>query len=505
MRHGLRSPSARALALASLTLTAAQSLGCWAVHHREADVDRSPVVNTGAGASIIYPGQNAPAHPGNYHPREAGYGQGVMAGPGAAQSATGPGAQRYAANTPGAQPGAPATSYPLPPNAVASGVAVPPPEYGSGSASSSGSGAPRGSNISMLGGTEIEETEHVKVNEEPKWLKYLALPFALIAAPIQYGADAAAGKPAPAPTVPRNDSQPRPELQTAPAVTDYETARLQGIDRELDERARSAGTPTADAPSASGAAPGPSGSSFSDELAALRRRANPAPAPAVATAAVPPAPRSASTPAPAPTRAPVAAASAAATTGQVDRDGDGRTDHWITRENGAIAREEFDENFDGRPDRTLIYDPVSHEVVQIEEDTNFDGKTDAWTALRGGKVIGRRVDSNGDGQIDAWSIYRDGVITRLERDSNGDGFRDQVAFYENGKLVREERDDDGDGRTDLISYFDANEKVERVEEDSNGDGKMDVVSHYEGGRLVRREVLDPSVLGLAPHDQTGRD
>jgi hypothetical protein len=34
--------------------------------------------------------------------------------------------------------------------------------------------------------------------------------------------------------------------------------------------------------------------------------------------------------------------------------------------------------------------------VSIEEDTNFDGRSDAWTALRGGQVVGRRVDSNGD-------------------------------------------------------------------------------------------------------------
>ena len=46
---------------------------------RERDIDRAPVVNHGAGATIIYPGQSAPPHPGNYHPREAGYGQGVMA------------------------------------------------------------------------------------------------------------------------------------------------------------------------------------------------------------------------------------------------------------------------------------------------------------------------------------------------------------------------------------------------------------------------------------------
>jgi antitoxin component YwqK of YwqJK toxin-antitoxin module len=481
----------RALAIATVTLTAAQTLGCWAIHNVDRDVDRSPVVNTGAGATIIYPGQNAPQHPGNYHPREAGYGQGALAAPGVTQSASGPAGSRYAASG----PPAPAPSYPLPPNAVAAGVAVPPPEYASGSASQRGSAAPRGAGMAMLGGTEIEETKHIKVDEEPKFLKYLGLPFAVIAAPFKYGADKIAGDPKPGPAVPRNDTQPRPMVQPANATADYETARLRDMQRELDQRAVP-GTAVASAP-----APGaPSGSSFADELAALRRRANPAPAPAQA-----PAPSAAPAPPVAAARPVAPTAASGAAIGQVDRNGDGRTDHWITRENGAIAREEFDENFDGRPDRALVYDPASHEVVQIEEDTNFDGRTDAWTALRGGQVVGRRVDDNGDGQVDSWSTYRAGAITRLERDTNGDGFRDRVAYYQDGRLAREERDDDGDGRTDLISYFDANEHVSRVEEDANDDGEMDVVSYYEDGRLARREVLDTSVLGAAPRSGPERE
>jgi hypothetical protein len=482
----------RALAIASLTLMAAQSLGCWAINNREGDLDRSPVVNTGAGASIIYPGQAAPAHPGNYHPREAGYGQGVMApNPGAPPSGSAPGAvPGYAPPAQNGRAPAPTSgSYPVPAGAVAPQVAVPPPEYGS--ARSSGSAAPRGSNITMLGGAEIEETQHVKINEEPKFLKYLALPFAVLAAPIKYGADKVAGEPVAGPPVPRNESQPRPELQTAPAQTDYETARLQDIDRELAQRERPGAAPTPGATPAPGSAPRANGSSFSDELAALRRRASPTPAPAPA-----PAPVLAAAP-------PVSAAPpAAAPTGQVDRDGDGRTDHWITRESGAITREALDENFDGNPDRTVLYDPGSHEAVLIEEDANFDGKSDTWTALRGGQVVGRRVDGNGDGQVDSWSLYQGGVITRLERDKNGDGFRDHVATYQAGRLAREERDDNGDGRTDLISYFDGGEQLARVEEDSNGDGEMDVVSYYEGGRLVRREVLDASVLGSGTHSGT---
>ena len=489
----------RALALATVALTAAQSLGCWAVHNVDRDIDRSPVVNTGAGATIIYPGQNAPLHPGNYHPREAGYGQGVTPAPapGTAQTSSGPNGTRYAASG----PPAPATSYPLPANTVAPGVAVPPPEYSSANGSST-STAPRGAGMAMLGGTEVEETQHVKIDEEPKFLKYLALPFVVAAAPFKYGADKVAGAPEPAPAIPRNDTQPRPTMNPAVTTTDYETARLQDMERELAQRAAPGGAPAAyPAPPP---APGASGSSFASELAALRQRAHPAPVATATVTAPTPAPVRATAPAPAPVvdaPAPVAAAPSAAT-GQVDRNGDGRTDHWITRENGAIAREVFDEDFDGRPDRTLVYDATSHEVVQIEEDTNFDGKVDAWTALRGGQVIGRRTDDNGDGQVDGWSSYKAGVITRLERDANGDGFRDHVAYYQNGRLAREERDDDGDGRTDLISYYDANERVERTEEDSNGDGEMDVVSYYQDGRLARREVLDASVLSAGPRPET---
>src|SRR5262245_43384696 len=223
--------------------------------------------------------------------------------------------------------------------------------------------------MAMLCGTEVEETQHVKIDEEPKFLKYLALPFAVVAAPFKYGADQIAGKPEPAPELPRNESQPRPTVTPAATTTDYETARLQDVERELAQRAAANGA--ASAPATPGVAASPAGSSFAGELAALRRRATPAPAPAPAIVATAPAPR----PAPVAVAAatPVAAPPTGAT-GQVDRNGDGRTDQWITRENGAIVREVFDEDFDGRPDRTLIYDPASHEVVQIEEDTNFDGK-----------------------------------------------------------------------------------------------------------------------------------
>jgi len=474
-----RPPRTRLALTLCAALAAGPILGCWAVHKRTSDTDRAPVVNTGAGASIIMPGQAPPAHPGNHHPREAGYGAVPAPSQPPAPQAPSPGGASRSASGPD-----PYGRTPAPP----AGGQSPPPQGAPGYGSRSGSAGSGGGGVTMLGGSQIEETRHVKVNEEPQWMKYVMLPFAVVAAPFKYAADEVRGEPDAGPAVPRNEDQPRPAVRQAPPPMDYESARLQRMEQELARRETA--SPAAE-PHTTRTAPEPGAGGIADELAALRRRAaepsQPAPAPERA-----PAPRSASSsPAPRPGAAPAPDAAS----GRVDRDGDGRTDHWIHREDGRMTRERFDENFDGRPDRTLVYAPDAHEVVRIDEDTDFDGRVDSWTTFRDGRVTGRRVDEDGDGHVDTWSFYRDGTITRLERDADGDGFRDHVARYEEGRLVREERDDDADGRADLVKHYDGSERVTRVEEDSDGDGRMDVVSHYEGGRLKRREVLDASVLG----------
>ena len=352
----------------------------------------------------------------------------------------------------------PSGSYPVPAGAVAPQVAVPPPEYGVGQREAAADRlAPARLGITMLGGAEIEET---RAREGQRGAEVPEVPRAAVRgarAPFKYGADKVGRRP--------RARARRCRATTASRGPSSQTARR--ADRLRDRappghgaRARAARSARAPRPRRARPAPGRrperDGSSFADELAALRARARRRERAAARRRHRARAPRPVASPRHRRVVGP--RRRAAAPTGQVDRDGDGRTDHWITRENGAIAREAFDENFDGKPDRTLIYDPGSHEVVSIEEDANFDGSSDAWTALRGGQVVGRRVDANGDGQVDSWSLYRGGVITRLERDTNGDGFRDHVADYQDGRLAREERDDDGDGRTDLISYFDGGEQ-----------------------------------------------
>ena len=489
----------RSAALVLVFATSLVSLGCMSINKREHDVDRAPVVTTGAGATILYPGRSV-AMPPSVHPREVG----VPVAPGASSgsgSSTGYPPSQPAPQGYPPQPGTPPQSGAPAPQAQGyppSGAPGYTPEYAPPQP------APGGGGLTMLGGTSIEEDRHARIDEEPLYFKYLALPFAVVAAPFKYVYEKARGEHEPGPPVPTLDKTAQPPQPSA-APQDYETRQLQEMERQLAQQQPQAATPPQSAapPSAPPAPPvARSGApSLADELSMLRQPATPviaayapgsAPAPAPAPSAAPATPAASPPPSPAPARP--TPAGVAGASGEVDRNGDGRPDQWIFRANGDVAREVFDEDFDGRPDRTLIYDPTSHEVVAIEEDSDHDGQVDTWTAFQKGQVLRRRIDSNGDGQVDTWESYRDGQLVRIERDTDGDGFRDRISYYEQGRLAREEEDDDGDGRIEMTRYYDASEKLLRVEEDTNGDGQIDVVSHYEGGKLTSREILDPSML-----------
>ncbi len=78
--------------LAALTI---QISGCLGYNNTTFDLERTPIINTGAGATIIYPGQGPPAMPGSVP-------QGQYAPPGSSpQNAPGP---QYAPSPQYAQP-----------------------------------------------------------------------------------------------------------------------------------------------------------------------------------------------------------------------------------------------------------------------------------------------------------------------------------------------------------------------------------------------------------------
>jgi hypothetical protein len=419
--------------LVSVLAVCAAAPGCF-FSNIEQDIDRTPVMDAGAGASILMPGESAPMIVPS-----AGRPGSVAAPPGSPDPATATQGSRT-------QTGGPAAS------------AGPP--------------------ISMLGGTHVDEERHLSAREEPVWWKYLALPFAVVAAPFKLAADSASSPAEPGPPVPEQAPQ-QPAPVQAPPRLDYETARMQQLERELDQRV--APEPVA--------APRPSAqTSIADELAALER------VPAAGRPATPDAaPQRPETPWPAastPASPQASLVPPSPADGIVDRNGDGRIDQWIYREQGEIARRVLDDDFDGRADRSFLYDRATQQLVRVEEDTNQDGAVDAWSEYREGQIQRRRADADHDGAVDTWTLYQDGQTLRHEQDATGDGFRDRVGFYREGRLEHDEVDTNGDGRPDLFNQYDDREQVVRREEDTDFDGQLDRVSHFESGKLARREIID---------------
>jgi hypothetical protein len=465
--------------------------GCFAFGQRNHDIDHTPIVNAGAGATILMPGQQAPIyHPGG---QSSGPSGGYLSYPQAGTAAVPSGSVPIAApvwpsggSTSGSQSG--------------SGLGGPSTYHSSSQPGSPAAGAPSGS-VTFIGGAESNEVEHLTYNEEPSWFKYAMLPFAVVAAPFGYAAEKLAGDPQPGPEVPRSitpvprgpapppvqelpgRSAPAPQAQLSP--TSYDAQRLAELDRELSAPARQS----------PGGAPARS-AAIAAELAALRSRG----------AHAPTAPRATSEPSsvvapPLPTQARSASAALQphAAEGRVDRNGDGRPDQWLERSGNGLARELRDDDFDGRAELSVDYDPATGEVRLVEEDQNGDGAPDTWTDYRGGRPLAQRRDSDFDQRVDTWTSYSGGEITRIERDTNADGSPDRVAYYSAGRLVREEIDQDRDGRFDQTLRYDDEQRLATREEDTDGDGQIDVISHYEGGRLVRRELATESrVQGSAP-------
>ena len=460
-------------------LCLAACLGC-AYSNVKTDGDRHPVVNTGVGATILYPGQG-PAMPAAHPAYQL---------PGGAPAPGQPGARG-----PHGQP------LPAPAGSRTIG-GTPSSNVQQGPGSSAGSSG--GGGITFIGGTDMDMDGHRESRQEPRWLKYLLAPFALAAYPFVAIHNAVTGDDGPPPARPAAG----PSAATSPprgpvdVQTEYEQSQLQALESELAGQPGSqpaVGYVNQPAPAPRRERLAPAGDSISAELAALQRGIPPRMA---GESATPRQARNAQTMRSEPEVSRVEQqtqsapkASAVDHPGGVadqvtDRSGDGRPDHWIYRHDGKVVRELFDEDADGAPDRHVFYQGETGEKSREEEDTNLDGQIDSWLEYRNGQMIRHRRDTNGDGFLDTWSFYRNGELTRQERDLDADGFRDRVAFYQAGLLAREEDDRNGDGRPDRVTLFDEQERIRQRDEDRNSDGVVDFRSFYSEGRLIRRELVD---------------
>ena len=195
-------------------------------------------------------------------------------------------------------------------------------------------------------------------------------------------------------------------------------------------------------------------------------------------------------------RAAAAAVRVAGARGEVDRDGDGRTDQWIFREAATISRELFDEDFDGRPDRTLHLRPGQPRGRSRSKRTRTTtAASTPGSRSQNGAITRRRVDEDGDGQVDTWEL----LPRRPARAARARHQRRRLPRPHQLLPGRPTRARGGGRRRRRPrprrrATTTPRRRSSRVEEDADGDGKVDVVSHYDGGRLTSREILDTSLL-----------
>jgi hypothetical protein len=400
----LRSKRSRA-ALATL-LCLPGAAGCF-YSRRAADVDTNPTVDTGMGASILMPGQSAPA-------------LGVPGGSGPAAESAG--------STPEPRP-----------------------------------------RITMIGGSSIDKERHETGKEDPLLFKALTVPFAVLAAPFAAAADALRGDPEPGPPVPQQAPERPAAPPPAPPPLDYETQQLQVMERELERRAPPAGA-AAPPPQSAAAGTAPAGAppSIADELADLQR-APQAPQLARAAVAVPleaaPGPLAARG-----AQAPADGIVDRDEDGRIDlwiyrqdgeivrktldQDFDGRPDTTLHYDPAThrLSRAEEDSDRDGATDSWTDY--REGQVARRRADSDGDGTVDTWTFYRDGEVSRHERDTSGDGFRDRVGFYAGGRLVREEEDHDGDGRADVTLHYdEREQVLRREEDSDGDGRVDVISHY----------------------------------------------------
>jgi hypothetical protein len=132
---------------------------------------------------------------------------------------------------------------------------------------------------------------------------------------------------------------------------------------------------------------------------------------------------------------------------EIDLNFDGRVD--ITRmfgEDGKIAREQHDFDFDGRLDQMSFYE--GGVLVRKQLDTNFDSMSDTWVWCTGPMIARLERDRHHSGRVDTWEQYQSGLLSAVHYDHNNDGRPDRWETYKGGLLTEIANDMDLDGKPD---------------------------------------------------------
>jgi len=146
-----------------------------------------------------------------------------------------------------------------------------------------------------------------------------------------------------------------------------------------------------------------------------------------------------------------------------DSNGDGRPDQISHHEGRKSARMiEIDQDFDGGTDRWEYYDDAG--VLEKVGVSRRGGPPDIWSFPGpDGKPARTEYDEDGDGRVDRTEILREGQIERLELDADRDGRPDRWQEWAGGRLTLETLDTDGDGRPDRRITFGDDGRVQDFE------------------------------------------
>ena len=144
---------------------------------------------------------------------------------------------------------------------------------------------------------------------------------------------------------------------------------------------------------------------------------------------------------------------------------------------------EVDTNRNGSPDVFNYYRERADAprlLVKKEVDLNGDGQVDVISYFDGeGALEKEETDEDFDNRFDKTDYYREGRRVMQEIDTDHDSRPNIFKYYAKSdaggmRITHEERDEDGNGLIDFWMRFDVNGSVVKTGRDTNGDGKMDV-------------------------------
>jgi hypothetical protein len=148
---------------------------------------------------------------------------------------------------------------------------------------------------------------------------------------------------------------------------------------------------------------------------------------------------------------------------EFDGNGDGRTDAVAHYDGDRVARRvDVDTDFDGRPDRFEEYDALGR--LARTGVARHGSAPDLWVVPGpDGQEARREYDDDGDGRVDRTEVLIAGAVARVEIDSDRDGRADRFQAWEHGRMVAEEIDLDHDGRPDRRLRYNALGRVVGLE------------------------------------------